>query len=269
MIRPLRLRDSSRFLAAVRAGLPLDERAARVDRFHPVEAATLSLFFPDLIPVLTLTDRTGSYFLQIHHRRREGEVRLLFMAPVLAVDEPEAIAAWEALFDGVVEWAGAHGVRRLVAEVALDDLRSAILRRFGFQRIRRYTVWAGPVQVIERAFEVLTGQEPISSYPFWAIHRGPRGAWVEEIRSARGSPLRALARALTELGIRWRHAVYVQVRWETPEMVEALRALGFHPAFVMGRMVRWVAIPALRSAEEVPGAEAAATPIYSFHQSAH
>lgn len=252
MIRSLRMRDGPRFLAAAHTGLYLDERTARVDRFHPIEAATVSMFLPDLAPVLTLSDRSGTCFLQLSRRGRGEEGRLLFMAPAPVTSDLEMIAGWETVFRAVTEWSAAHGIRRLVAEVALDELRPALLYRLGFERTRRYTVWSGPAGVVERAFQALSGREPTIHASSWALYRGARGAWVEEIRSMPEDPLRELAQTLTDLGVRWRHPVYVQVRRETPEVAEALRALGFHPAFTMWRMVRWIAVPLrLPSAEEL------------------
>ncbi len=250
MIRSLRMRDGPRFLAATSAGLYLDERTARVDRFHPVEAATISLFFPDLTSVLTLSDRSGSYFIQLSHRHGGDEGRLLFVTPV--TPDPAAMAGWETVFHAIAEWAAAHGIRRLVAEVALDELRPSFLRRLGFERTRRYVVWSGSAGVVGQAFQALAGRGSDLRTSSWAIYRGARGAWLEETRSALEDPLRTLARTLADLGPRWRHPVYVQVRRETPEMVEALRALGFHPAFTLWRMARWIAVP-LRwpSAEEM------------------
>ncbi len=266
MIRSLRMRDGPRFLAAAHAGLYLDERAARVDRFHPVEAATVSMFFPDLAPVLTLSDHSGSYFLQLSHRRRGDEGRLLFMAPASAISEPEAITGWEMVFRAVAEWAAAHGIRRLVADVGVDELRPALLERLGFERARRYTVWSGSAGVVEQAFRTLAGREPTIRASSWALYRGAKGAWIEEIRSVSEDPLRELAQTLTDLGVRWRHPVYVQVRRETPEVAEALRALGFHPAFTLWRMVRWIAVPLrLPSAEEL---EAGALTSLAFYQMA-
>jgi len=243
MIRSFRVRDGPRFLAVARAGLYLDERAARVERFHPVEAATVSMVFPDLAPVLTLADRSGSCFLQLRYRRRGDEGRLLFMAPAPSAPAPEALAEWEGMFHAVAEWAAAHGIRRLVAEVALDEVRPALLARWGFERMRRDTVWSGPAEVVERAFRALAGRPPAAGPSPWALYRGAKGAWVEEIGRASEDPLRTLAQTLADLGARWRHPVYVQVRRETPEVVGALRALGFHPAFALGRMVRWIAVP--------------------------
>lgn len=252
MIRSLRMRDGLRFLAAAHAGLYLDERTARVERFHPIEAATVSVFFPDLAPVLTLSDRSGSCFLQLRRRGRGDEGRLLFMAPVPATLDPEAMAGWETVFRAVTEWAAAHGIQRLVAEVALDEQRMALLHRLGFERTRRYSVWSGHAAVVERAFQALSGRKPAIRASSWALYRGARGAWIEEIRSTPEDPLRDLAQTLSDLGVRWRHPIYVQVRQETFEVTEALQALGFHPAFAMWRMVRWIALP-LRwpSAEEM------------------
>ncbi len=269
MIRSLRMRDGPRFLAAAHAGLYLDERAARVDRFHPIEAATISMFFPDLAPVLTLSDPSGSYFLQLSYRRRGDEGRLLFMAPAPTTMDPEATAGWEIVLRAVVEWAAAHGIRRLVAEVALDELRPALLQRLGFERTRRYTVWAGSAQVVEQAFHALAGREPMIRASSWALYRGARGAWVEEIRSMSEDPLLGLAQTLADLGARWRHPVYAQVRRETPEVVEALRALGFHPAFTLWRMVRWIAVPLrLPSAEGLETGVSASLAFYFFHHMA-
>ncbi|GBD08422.1 hypothetical protein HRbin22_00662 [Candidatus Thermoflexus japonica] len=268
MIRSLRIRDGSRFLAAAHAGLYLDERAARVDRFHPIEAATISMFFPDLAPVLTLSDPSGSYFLQLSHRRRGDEGRLLFMAPAPMTLDPEATGGWEIVLPAVVEWAAAHGIRRLVAEVALDERRPALLQRLGFERTRRYTVWAGSAGVVEQAFRALAGRRPLAGASPWALYRGARGAWVEEIRSISEDPLPGLAQTLADLGARWRHPVYVQVRRETPGVAEALRALGFHPAFTLWRMVRWIAVP-LRwpSAEELETRVSASLAFYFRHMS--
>lgn len=267
MIRSLRMRDGPRFLAAAPMGLCLDERATRVDRFRPIEAATVSMFFPDLTSVLTLSDRSGSYFLQLSHPRGEDEGRLLFMAPAPATLDPETVAGWEMVFRAVTEWAAAHGIRRLVAEVALDERRLALLHRLGFERTRGYTVWSGSAMAVEHAFRALAGRGPTHASS-WALYRGARGAWVEEIRSMHGDPLWELARIITDLGPRWRHPVYVQVRRETPEVAEALRALGFHPAFILWRMVRWIAVPLrLPSVEEVEAGVSASLAFY-FHQGA-
>ncbi|WP_376791422.1 hypothetical protein [Thermoflexus sp.] len=260
------MRDGPRFLAAIGNSLYLDERAARVERFHPIEAATASLFFPDLMPVLTLSDRGGSCFLQLRYRRDKEEARLLWMAPAPALSEREAIARWEAIFHAVVEWAAARRIRRLVAEVALDELRPALLRRLGFQRTRRYMVWSGSAEVVERAFEALAGREPGIRVSPWALYRGARGAWVEELRSAQERPLLALAQTLADLGTRWRHPVYVQVRWENAGLTEALRALGFQPAFAMGRMVRWIAVPYLLPAVEELEISASTSLAFYFHR---
>ncbi|HXF70060.1 MAG TPA: hypothetical protein VNK89_09655 [Thermoflexus sp.] len=265
MIRPFRMRDGPHFLTAIRDGLYLDERTVRVDRFHPIEAATASLFFLDLTPVLTLSDRAGSCFLQLKYWREGEEARLLWMAPAPALSEREAITRWEAVFHAVVEWAAAHRIRRLVAEVALDELRPALLRRLGFQRTRRYTVWAGSAQVVERAFEALAGREPGIRVSPWALYRGARGAWVEELRSVQEDPLLALAQTLADLGTRWRHPVYVQVRWENAGLTEALRALGFQPAFAMGRMVRWIAVPYLLPAVEELEISTSTSLAFYFH----
>ncbi len=264
MIRAFRLRDGPRFLAAVREGVYLDERAARVDRFHPVEAAMVSLFFPDLASVLTLTDRPGSRFLQLRHRPRGDEGRLLFLAPAPGIAEPEALTGWEAVFHAVVDWAAAHGMRRLVVEVAPDERWLALLRRWGFQRTRCYAVWSGPAEAVERAFALLAGRKPAVPVSPWALYRGSRGAWIEELRSTPEDPSLTLAQALSHLGTRWRHPVYVQVRWETPERVEALRALGFRPAFTLWRMVRWIAIPLLLPAVQELEAGAPASPALHF-----
>ena len=269
MIRSLRIRDGPRFLAAAPAGLYLDERAVRVDRFHPIEAATLSLFFPDLAPVLTLSDPSGSYFLQLSCRRGGEEGRLLFMAPAPATLDLESTAEWEIVLQAIVEWAAAHGIRRLVAEVALDELRPALLQRLGFERARRYTVWAGPARVVEQAFQTLVGREPPFHASSWALYRGAKGAWVEEIRSVSEDPLLGLAQTLADLGTRWRHPVYAQVRRETPKVTEALRALGFYPAFTLWRMVRWVAVPLrLPSAKEQETIASASLAFYFLHQMA-
>ncbi len=264
MIRTFWLWDGPRFLAAARKGVYLDERAARVDRFHPVEAATVSLVFPDLASVLTITDRSGSRFLQLRHRPPGDEGRLLFLAPAPGIAEPEALSGWEAVFHAVVAWAAAHGMQRLVAEVALDERRLPLLRRWGFQQTRCYAVWSGPAEVVERAFARLAGRKPVASASPWALYRGSRGAWIEELRSTPEDPSLALAQALIHLGARWRHPVYVQVRWETPERVEALRALGFRPAFALCRMVRWIAIPLLRPAAQELEVGASASPALHF-----
>ncbi|WP_376789771.1 hypothetical protein [Thermoflexus sp.] len=269
MIRSLRIRDGPRFLAAAHAGLYLDERAVRVDRFHPIEAATLSLFFPDLAPVRTLSDPSGSYFLQLNYRRRGEEGRLLFMAPAPATLDLESTVEWEFLLQAIVEWAAAHGIRRLVAEVALDELRPALLQRLGFERTRRYAVWAGPARVVERAFQALAGCESPFHASSWALYRGAKGAWVEEIRSTSEDPLPGLAQTLADLGIRWRHPVYVQVRQETPELTGVLRMLGFHPAFTLWRMVRWIAVPLrLPSAKEQETMASASLAFYFLHHMA-
>lgn len=254
MIRPLRWKDGHRFLMAARAGLYLDERAARVSRFRPMEAATVALFFPDLSPVLTLADGPGHRFLQVAWPPREGEARLLFMAPTPAAVDAEAFRPWAEIIEAMAGWAAAQGITRLVAEVAAEDLRPVLLRQMGFRRVRRYTVWSGPAEVVAEAFRhVGRGQErPRASA--WALHRGARGAWIEEIRNAAGSPLGDLAHTLADLGPRWRQPVYVLTRWEHPEIREALRALGLQPAFTVWRMVRWVALPALWAGEEVEAA---------------
>jgi hypothetical protein len=240
MIRCFRLRDGPRFLAVLHKGFYLDERAARIGRFRPVEAATASLFFPDLIPVRTLTDDEGSRFLQLSHRRNGEEVRLLFGAPVPSSLDPVAMAAWEALFHALAEWAARSGTRRLIAEVGGDELRLAFLRQVGFRPLRRDPVWAGPAQVVEHAFRIPAGSEGFSR---WALRRGPGGAWLEELQHTREDSLSALAGRIRKLGPRWQHPVYVRVRRETPEIVRVLRELGFQPAFSLWRMVRWIVIP--------------------------
>ncbi len=264
MIRAFQLRDGPRFLAAARDGVYLDERAARVDRFHPVKAALVSLFFPDLASVLTITDRSGSRFLQLHYRPRGDEGRMLFLAPAPTMVEPEAMAEWGTVFHAVVDWAAAHGIRRLVAEVAPDERRLALLCRWGFQRTRRYAVWSSPAEAVERAFALLAERKPMVPASPWALHRGARGAWIEELRNTPEDPSLTLAQALSHLGARWRHPIYVQVRWETPERVEALQALGFRPAFTLWRMVRWIAIPLLLPAAQELEAGALASPALHF-----
>ncbi len=259
MIRFFRLRDGPRFLAVLHEGFYLDERAARVGRFRPVEAATASLFFPDLIPVRTVTDGEGSRFLQLSDRRKGEELRLLFGAPIPSSPDPEAVAGWEALFHALVEWAARSGARRLIAEVGGDEPRLAFLRQVGFQTLRRDPVWAGSAQVVEHAFQIPADPEGFSR---WALHRGPGGAWLEELRHTREDPLSTLAGCIRELGPRWRHPVYVQVRRETPEIVRALRALGFQPAFSLWRMVRWIAIPVPASVPEDVEAGASVFPAF-------
>lgn len=80
-----------------------------------------------------------------------------------------------------------------------------------------------------------------------------------------GDPLWELGRTLTDLGPRWRHPVYAQVRYETPEVVEALRALEFQPAFTMARLVRWIAVPLRELAEEEMEAGVSASFAFYFH----
>ncbi len=156
MVRPFDLRDLALIRRLSERGIALHAASARIDNFHPLRDALVSMLVGGEYPTFVWKPDNGETagFIQLRVSNGGPQARVLYISPrcegpaqgrngdVIPLHHSPECAIWLALLDGAVAEVGRQrGIHHVIAEADEHGQELLILRRAGFAVYTRQDIW--------------------------------------------------------------------------------------------------------------------------------
>ncbi len=154
MVRPFDLRDLTLIRRLGERGIPLHTASARIENYHPLRGALVSMLVGGEYPTFVWKPDNGESagFIQLRVSNGGPQARVLYISPrcdpanshaadLTPLHSPEC-AIWLSLLDGAVAEVGRQrGIHHVIAEADEHGSEMLVLRRAGFAVYTRQDVW--------------------------------------------------------------------------------------------------------------------------------